>query len=425
MSDERPIRRLLEGVRRFHDKEFPHDHVIFEHLMSGQHPHTLFITCADSRIVPELITQTAPGELFVCRNIGNIVPPYSESSCEDSAVIEYACIELRVSEIVVCGHSDCGGMKGLHTPAATEHMPAVTSWLRNAAVVRDAVRAAHSGLEGPEAVQALVEQNVRTQLANLRTHPAVAARIADRSLELYGWVYDIGAGSVGFSMRRSANCSPWNPCWLISNNLGRRKGFAREYRFTHRLVHGAVRRIAVASLRVTQKKIRQREQDIHSNQQESFVPGCFTVGNNKSHNEGRADNREQVERAAEDKVHRVSDCPGRNHKHWRDGTSAIWMAEPRQRLSTMSILPARANDTATNRSDTVPISASTTTPMKTGERPICDAVSASRVETTSASNAIPIVPRIITASPSGRLHSGVPPSSSRPPAKMLRWVTRT
>jgi carbonic anhydrase len=202
MGDERPIRRLLEGVRRFHDKEFPHDHVLFEHLASGQHPHTLFITCADSRIVPELITQTAPGELFVLRNVGNIVPPYNESPCEISAVMEFACTHLRVSEIVVCGHSDCGAIKALQTPAMTEHMPAVTSWLRNAAGVRNVVQTMQpeferQGLEGPEAVRAMVEQNVRAQLANLRTHPAVAARIADRSIEMHGWVYDIGAGSIG------------------------------------------------------------------------------------------------------------------------------------------------------------------------------------------------------------------------------------
>lgn len=197
MSEKRPIRRLLEGVRRFHDNEFPRDHVIFEHLASGQHPHTLFITCADSRIVPELITQTAPGELFVCRNIGNIVPPYSESSCEISAVIEYACTQLRVIEIVICGHSDCGAMKALQTPGATEHMPAVTTWLRNAARVWDAVEAKAPELEGPEEVRALVAQNVCAQLANLRTHPAVAARIAEGSIELHGWVYDIGAGTIG------------------------------------------------------------------------------------------------------------------------------------------------------------------------------------------------------------------------------------
>jgi carbonic anhydrase len=197
MSDERPIRRLLEGVLRFHDDEFPRDHIIFEHLASGQHPHTLFITCADSRIVPELITQTAPGELFVCRNIGNIVPPYCDSSCDVSAVMEYACTELKVSEIVVCGHSDCGAMKGLQRPVSTEHMPAVTSWLRNAAVVRERVQTTRPDLEGPEAIQALVEQNVRTQFANLRTHPSVAARIAEDNIEMHGWVYDIGAGTIG------------------------------------------------------------------------------------------------------------------------------------------------------------------------------------------------------------------------------------
>jgi carbonic anhydrase len=197
MSGERPIRRLLEGVQRFHDNEFPRDHAIFEHLASGQHPHTLFITCADSRIVPELITQTAPGELFVCRNIGNIVPIFSKSSCEIAAVIEYACIQLRVSEVVICGHSDCGAMKALQTSEAMEQMPAVGSWLRNATATRAVVEVRHPGLEGPEAVQALVEENVRVQLANLRTHPAIAARIAEHSIEIHGWVYDIGAGIIG------------------------------------------------------------------------------------------------------------------------------------------------------------------------------------------------------------------------------------
>ena len=196
MSEKRPIRRLLEGVQRFHDKEFPREHILFEHLASGQHPHTLFITCADSRIVPELITQTAPGELFVCRNIGNIVPPYRESPCEITAVMEFACTHLGVSEIVVCGHSDCGAMKALQSPAATKHMPAVATWLRNAATVWDAVESTAPDLEGAEECHALVAQNVRTQLANLRTHPAVAARIADGTIEIHGWVYDIGAGSI-------------------------------------------------------------------------------------------------------------------------------------------------------------------------------------------------------------------------------------
>ncbi len=195
MTDHRQIRELLEGVRRFHDREFPHEHAVFEHLAAGQNPHTLFITCADSRIVPDLITQTGPGDLFECRNIGNIVPPYSEMSCEISAVLEYACTALEVSEIVVCGHSDCGAMKGLLAASTAERMPTVALWLRHAEAARSAVMI-EQRLEGPGAVQALVEQNVRLQLANLRTHPAVASRIALGKMEIHGWVYDIGTGAI-------------------------------------------------------------------------------------------------------------------------------------------------------------------------------------------------------------------------------------
>jgi carbonic anhydrase len=197
-ADTRPIRRLLQGILSFEQQAFPHAQSTFAELATGQSPHTLFITCADSRIVPELITQTGPGELFVCRNIGNIVPAYGEMLGGVSAVVEYACIALGVTEIVVCGHSDCGAMKGLLSiaPLARDPMPTVTSWLRNAAAARSVVEATRPDLQGPALVQALVEQNVRTQLANLRTHPAVAGRLADASIGLHGWVYDIGTGHV-------------------------------------------------------------------------------------------------------------------------------------------------------------------------------------------------------------------------------------
>lgn len=194
---ESPIRRLLQGVQRFEQQVFPDERAVFSELAGGQSPHTLFITCADSRIVPEMITQTGPGELFVARNIGNIVPPYGEMLGGVSAIVEYACSALRVSEIVICGHSDCGAMKGLLAgPAATASMPTVTSWLRNADAARSVVAATQPDLSGPAAVQALVVQNVRTQLGNLRTHPSVAARIADGSVAMHGWVYDIGIGRV-------------------------------------------------------------------------------------------------------------------------------------------------------------------------------------------------------------------------------------
>jgi carbonic anhydrase len=193
------MNRLLDGVRRFRQQAFPQRSELFQELAQGQDPHTLFIACADSRIVPELITQTQPGELFVCRNIGNIVPAYGEMMGGVSAVVEFACTALGVSDIVVCGHSDCGAMKALLDPdtATMKRMPTVGSWLRNAHAARSVVEVLHPELQGEAKLEAVVEQNVRTQLQHLRTHPAVAARLAGGDLRLHGWVYGIGSGSIG------------------------------------------------------------------------------------------------------------------------------------------------------------------------------------------------------------------------------------
>ena len=189
---------LVEGVLQFREQVYPEREAQFRRLASGQRPHTLFITCADSRVVPEMITQTDPGELFVCRNIGNIVPAYGEMLGGVSAIVEYACTALGISHVIVCGHSDCGAMKGLLNPddPNLRRMPTVTSWLRNAEAARSVVEVTRPGLEGATKVQALVEQNVRTQMQHLRTHPAVAARLAEGRLSLHGWVYDIEDGTV-------------------------------------------------------------------------------------------------------------------------------------------------------------------------------------------------------------------------------------
>jgi carbonic anhydrase len=195
---EDPFDQLLEGVSKFRDSVFPAWREQFAKLAEGQHPQTLFITCADSRVVPEMITQTDPGDLFVCRNIGNIVPAYGEMLGGVSAIVEYACIALGVSHIVICGHTDCGAMKGLlqADDPTLKRMPTVASWLRSAEAARSVVEALQPDIEGPEKVQALVEQNIRLQLQHLRTHPSVAARVADGSLELHGWLYDIENGAV-------------------------------------------------------------------------------------------------------------------------------------------------------------------------------------------------------------------------------------
>jgi carbonic anhydrase len=187
---------LLKGVQDFSHNVFPEpeNRKLFSELAEGQTPHTLFITCADSRVVPEMITQTQPGELFVCRNIGNIVPGYGEMLGGVSAVVEYAVMVLGVQHVVVCGHTDCGAMKGLLNPESTRDLPTVEAWLRNAQAAKSAVFARK--LEGADAMQAVIEENVRLQLTHLRSHPAVAAALANDAINLLGWVYDIGDGKI-------------------------------------------------------------------------------------------------------------------------------------------------------------------------------------------------------------------------------------
>ena len=155
MSTDR-FEALVEGVLQFREQIYPGRREQFRRLASGQRPHTLFITCADSRVVPEMITQTDPGELFVCRNIGNIVPAYGEMMGGVSAIVEYACTALGVSHVVVCGHSDCGAMKGLLNPddPNLRRMPTVASWLRNAEAARSVVDVTRPDLEGAAKVQA-------------------------------------------------------------------------------------------------------------------------------------------------------------------------------------------------------------------------------------------------------------------------------
>ena len=202
MADAHPndhsLAALLEGVRHFSLRVFPEKQRMFNELAGGQEPHTLFITCADSRISPGMITQQPPGEMFVLRNIGNIVPAYGEMLGGVSAAVEYAVVALRVKHIIVCGHSDCGAMKAMLDPAAhrLDAMPTVSTWLRNAETARAVMQALHPDITGPEAVSALARQNVLLQLDHLRTHPSVAVRVAEGQLLLQGWLYDIASGAI-------------------------------------------------------------------------------------------------------------------------------------------------------------------------------------------------------------------------------------
>ena len=183
------------GVIRFQNEVFPKKKELFEKLSEGQEPEALFITCSDSRIETAMITQTDPGELFICRNAGNIVPPHTNHTGGMTASVEFAVAALRVPHIVICGHTECGAMKGAMNPEGTDGLPHVKEWLgysKAAVAIVDELRP-----EGDEErMQMLLEQNVILQLQHLRTHPSVAARIAKGDLKLHGWVYDIKTGDV-------------------------------------------------------------------------------------------------------------------------------------------------------------------------------------------------------------------------------------
>jgi carbonic anhydrase len=195
------LEELKAGIRRFRMEVYPGQAEVYRKAASEpQRPHALIVTCADSRIDPELITQSGPGDLFVTRNIGNLVPAYGEMLGGVSAVIEYAVAALKVQHVVVCGHSDCGAMKGLLDPAAVEKMPTVQRWLRNAdAALSVANSLAERGEEPGELLRRVTEENVLLQLQHLRTHPSVAGAMARQELTISGWVYDIGRGEVRIS----------------------------------------------------------------------------------------------------------------------------------------------------------------------------------------------------------------------------------
>lgn len=189
---------LLKGISSFRGGVFPHHASLYARLArEGQKPQALMISCADSRVMPETITQSGPGELFVCRNAGNIVPPFSTANGGVSSAIEYAVVALGVRDIVVCGHSDCGAMKGLCCPDLLEPMPNVAAWLRHAHAARSVVAEAYpETLSEKDRIRAVALENVLTQLDHLRTHPSVAARLAAGEITLHGWFFDIETGGV-------------------------------------------------------------------------------------------------------------------------------------------------------------------------------------------------------------------------------------
>jgi carbonic anhydrase len=189
------MHKLLRGVSQFQRSVYGAQPERYARLAAGQKPETLLVTCSDSRIQPDVLMQTEPGDLFVLRNAGNIVPRHGESGGEE-ATVEFAVAGLGVRRIVVCGHSFCGAMQGLLHPEELDALPSVKQWLRHAEPVRQIVRAKYGEQPPEQLLLAAAQANVLVQVENLKTHPAVAAALARDELSLHGWLYRFETGEV-------------------------------------------------------------------------------------------------------------------------------------------------------------------------------------------------------------------------------------
>src|SRR5471030_456529 len=189
------MKSIVDGVIKFQQHAFPAMSSLFKELATTQSHTALFITCSDSRVVPELLTQQDPGDIFVIRNAGNIVPSYSSEPGGVTATVEYTVAVLGVTDIVVCGHSDCGAMTAISSCKCLDHLPAVASWLRHADSAK-VVNASRTHISPAARLNSMVRENVIAQLVNLRTHPSVALALEQGRLNLHGWVYDIETGSI-------------------------------------------------------------------------------------------------------------------------------------------------------------------------------------------------------------------------------------
>ncbi|WP_440903910.1 carbonic anhydrase [Catenovulum sp. SX2] len=189
------MEEIVRGVKRFQQQGYPERKALFKELANGQNPEVLFITCADSRIDPNLLTNSEPGDLFICRNAGNVVPPHSNATGGMTASIEFAVTVLSVAHIVICGHTDCGAMKGVIDPTGLDAVPHVKNWLGHCRAAGEIVKAKYGKLE-PVHMNDVIEANVVMQMAHLKTHPAVAVKLAQKAVSIHGWVYDIKNGKV-------------------------------------------------------------------------------------------------------------------------------------------------------------------------------------------------------------------------------------
>ena len=195
------MEKLYQGVQTFQKAHFRREKEFFRQLSRQQSPDALFITCADSRIDPNLVTQSRPGDLFIVRNVGNIIPPHGSIQDKNSvaAAIEFAVLGLQVADIIVCGHSGCGAMRTLlENDGGLEETPHLRDWLQVAAPVKVRIMLRCTASTAAHRLRLLEQENVLEQIENLRSYPFVNAAVLEGRLRVHGWYYDIAGGTVSF-----------------------------------------------------------------------------------------------------------------------------------------------------------------------------------------------------------------------------------
>ncbi len=204
------MERFREGVRRFQSEVFPRKKALYERLAERQKPHAFFLSCGDSRIEPSVLTGTEPGEIFVERTPGNIVPVYDVAERVGvSSSIEYAVAVLAVRDIIICGHSACGAMHALLHPELLTNIPATARWLTFASAAVARLGSSPPEPDEESRLKRLTQLNIVEQMAHLHTHPAVQARVHAGDIGIHGWFYEIHTGRVEAYNPATGAFEPW------------------------------------------------------------------------------------------------------------------------------------------------------------------------------------------------------------------------
>lgn len=205
------MKGILQGLHHFRSGPFVRDRELYTQLVKSQAPSALFVSCSDSRVMPALMTQSGPGELFELRNAGNIVPPFGASNGGESATIEFAVKGLNVQDIIICGHTHCGAMKALLDPSQADSMPLVKSWLNHAETTRRIMAENYPDLPPEHRLNVAVQEHVLIQVENIQTHPSVAVKLQRGEIAVHAWVYKLETGEVYAYSQEEGRFMPLTP----------------------------------------------------------------------------------------------------------------------------------------------------------------------------------------------------------------------